>query len=95
MIFCTNIPTFASKPSNKPGSQVRVEIWTLGPTKKWTLMITHEHHFFILEVFSSIKDGNVCKKLEPGMTKLRTFQVPKKEIKNFPKIISPDKKKII
>ena len=27
------------------------------------------------------------------MTELGPFQVPKKEIKNFPKIISPDKKK--
>ena len=27
--FCANLPTFASKPSQEPGSQVRVEIWTL------------------------------------------------------------------
>ena len=29
MNFCANLPTFASKPSYEPGSQVHVEIWTL------------------------------------------------------------------
>ena len=43
--FCANLPTFASKPSYEPGSQVRVEIWTLVASLPPPLPSTL--HFFV------------------------------------------------